>query len=72
MSRKPRDMAGVPRFALTLEEAAHSLGMSVDSYDKHVRPHVKTIRKGKLVLTPTWELERWATENADTALRHAA
>ena len=47
------------RFALRVEEAAASLGMSRDSFDRYVMPDVRVIRRGRLVLVPVRELERW-------------
>jgi hypothetical protein len=55
----------VPRIALTKEEAAKALGMSVRSLDKYVVPDVKMIRRGKIVLIPTRELDAWANRVAD-------
>ncbi|MBA3266946.1 MAG: hypothetical protein H0T70_01625 [Acidimicrobiia bacterium] len=57
--------APIPRVALELAEAAAALGMSPSSFDRYVRPHVRLIRKGSLVLVPLAELERWAAENAE-------
>jgi hypothetical protein len=39
-------LAPVPRFALTRSEAAASLGMSLDSFKRHVQPHLKIVRLG--------------------------
>ena len=58
----------VPRIALTREEAAESLGISVDSFERYVQPHVRIIRRGKLRLVPVTELERWTDEEASYAL----
>ena len=33
------DLAPIPRFALTREEAAPSLGMSLDSFERYVQPN---------------------------------
>ena len=57
--------APVPRIALSRVEAAASLGMSVDSFERHVQPDLKLIRRGKLRLVPVAELERWAGSNAE-------
>jgi excisionase family DNA binding protein len=58
----------VPRITLTREEAAESLGISVDSFERYVQPHVRIIRRGKLRLVPVAELKRWADEEASYAL----
>ena len=39
--------AAVPRVALTREEAAASLGMSLDSFERHVQPSIRMVRKGR-------------------------
>ncbi len=50
----------VPRIALTREEAAAALGMSLDSFERHVQPDLRLIRRGRLRLVAVRELERWA------------
>lgn len=62
MSARPS--AAVPRLTLTPEEAAASLGVSRDFFDAHVRDELKLIRRGRLVLIPVRELERWAESSA--------
>jgi hypothetical protein len=51
--------------ALSREEAAASLGISIDSFERHVQPDVRLIRRGRLRLVPVCELERWAEEQAE-------
>lgn len=58
----------VPRFALTRAEAAESLGVSLDSFERHIQPELRLIRRGKLRLIPATELERWAERNAERVL----
>jgi hypothetical protein len=60
------DPSNVPRVALSRQEAAVSLGMSLDSFERHVQPELRLIRRGKLRLIPLVELERWAVENAES------
>jgi hypothetical protein len=50
----------VPRIALTREEAARAIGMSLTSFEIHVQPEIRLIRRGKLRLVPVRELTRWA------------
>lgn len=57
----------MPRILLTKSEAAQSLGMSVDSFERYVQPFVRAVRKGRLRLYRVAELERWAEENAARA-----
>lgn len=61
----PRASSPVPRIALTKAEAAASIGMSVDSFERHVMPNIKMVRRGKIRLAPIAELERWVRENAE-------
>jgi hypothetical protein len=56
------------RYALTKAEAAASLGMSVDSFERHVQPNLKVVRIGKLRLVPPAELERFVAERAEHVL----
>jgi hypothetical protein len=60
------DPPNVPLVALSRQEAAISLGMSLDSFERHVQPELRLIRRGKLRLVPLVELERWAIENAES------
>lgn len=54
----------VTRLALTRAEAAAALGMSVDSFERHVQSELRIVRRGKLRLVPLGEIERWLEENA--------
>lgn len=58
----------VPRLSLTKPEAAAALGMSVDSFERYVQPHVKMVRRGKMRVVSVRELERWLEENAEGLL----
>jgi hypothetical protein len=40
--------------------------MSLDSFERHVQPELRLIRRGKLRLVPVAELERWANQNAES------
>ena len=62
-------IAPVPRVALTRIEAAASLGMSLDSFERHVQPTIRLLRLGKMRLVPVAELARWADENAERTVR---
>jgi len=65
----PKVAAGIPRITLTRREAAASLGLSVESFRTIVQPNLRVIRRGRIVLIPVAELERWAFEAADHTLR---
>jgi hypothetical protein len=56
--------APIPRIALQRREAAAALGLSVDSFDRHVRPHLRVVYVGELRLWPVEDLNRWLRENA--------
>lgn len=62
------ELAPIPRTALTREEAAVSLGMGLDSFERYVQPHIKLLRLGRMVLVPVCELERWARNRAEATL----
>lgn len=61
MSATPRQ---VPRVTLRLPEAAASLGMSPDHFDRHVRPSLRVVHSGALTLVPLAELAKWADREA--------
>lgn len=54
--------------AITKAQAATALSMSVDSFERYVQPDLRVIRRGRLVLIPVAELERWARDNAERTL----
>lgn len=60
--------APIPRVALKREEAAASLGIGLDSFERHVQPELRLIRRGRLVLVPVTELARWADSAAERTL----
>ncbi len=65
---KTQPVAPVPRIALTREEAAAAIGMSLTAFAQHVQPDLRLIRKGKLRLVGVRELERWVEHNAERVL----
>jgi excisionase family DNA binding protein len=60
--------APVQRVTLTPEEAAASYGVSRDFFDTHIKPELRLIRRGRLILIPVAELQRWANDNAARTL----
>jgi len=50
--------------AVRVTEAAEMLSMSRDSFERHVLPDVRVIRRGRLLLVPVKELERWCEREA--------
>ncbi len=62
--RTPR----APRLAVELGEAASTLSVSKKFFDEHVRPDLRLVRRGRKVLVPIRELERWLEANAAVTL----
>ena len=58
-------LAPIPRLALTREQAAQALGMSLNSFERHVQPTIKLARLGRMRLVPVSELRRWIEEQAE-------
>jgi hypothetical protein len=58
----------VPRLLLSRAEAARSLGVCIDFFETHVQPELRLIRRGRLVLVPTAQLEAWVDRNAARTL----
>jgi hypothetical protein len=57
------------QLALSLDDAAAAVGMSRDSFDRHVRGQLKLIYvTERLVLVPVRELSDWVDRNARRVL----
>jgi excisionase family DNA binding protein len=54
----------VPRYTLTRKEAAASLGVSLNHFERRIQPELKVVVCGQLVLVPVAELERWVQRHA--------
>ena len=67
MSDRSPTVALIPRLALSRDEAAAALGMSLNSFERHVQPTIRLVRLGRMRLVPVGELERWLAENAERA-----
>jgi hypothetical protein len=65
---KPRRPPPAHRLAVTRAEAARALGVSINSFERHVQPELRIVRRGKLRLIPVREIERWLEENAEWTL----
>jgi hypothetical protein len=59
-----RPVQPVPRLLLSRKEAAASLGMSLDTFERRVQPAIKLVPCGQLVLVPLGELESWCEDHA--------
>jgi len=62
------DTAPIPRLGLTRDEAAVSIGMSLDSFERYVQPTIRLVRRGRLRIVPVRELDRWLEDNAQCTL----
>jgi excisionase family DNA binding protein len=65
---EPRPVETVPRVALSVDEAAASLGVSKDYFDEHIRPELRIARRGRRILIGVDELRRWVDRNSARAL----
>ena len=62
--RATRPLAPVPRYTLTRREAAASLGVSINHFERKIQPELKVVLSGQLILIPVAELERWVQRHA--------
>jgi excisionase family DNA binding protein len=62
----PREALG-PRLAVSPDEAAAILGVSRDYFDEHVIAELRVVRRGRRILVPLVEIERWLERNAARA-----
>jgi hypothetical protein len=53
----------VPRLAFNQQEAAESLGVSVDHFERHIKRELPVVYCGSRKLYPVTGLQRWLTEN---------
>ncbi|MGH2857538.1 MAG: hypothetical protein ACRDMJ_08630 [Solirubrobacteraceae bacterium] len=65
---KPVVQTTVPRLALSKVEAARTLGVSVDFLENHVLHDLRMVRRGRRLLIPIAELQRWIEHNAHRTL----
>jgi hypothetical protein len=58
------------RLALTKSEAAAAaaLGISIDSFERHIQAELKVVRRGRLRLFDVRELERWLEDSSAATL----
>lgn len=56
---KPGEPADAPALALSVEQAAASLGISQSGFRRYVLPRVRSVKVGKTRIVPVVELERW-------------
>jgi hypothetical protein len=56
---KPRPVEPVPRVALTMDEAAASLGVSLAHFRRHVLPELRVVRSGSVRVVSVDELRKF-------------
>ena len=52
------------KMALSIEEAAATLSLSRDTFERHVVPQLRVVRVGRRLLVPVRELEQWLEQEA--------
>jgi hypothetical protein len=52
------------RLALSKAEAAEALGLSTDSFERHVQDELRCVYVGRRRLYPVGELQRWLERQA--------
>ena len=62
------DAAPIGRRAITRREAAAALGVSLDFFECHVQGDLRLIRRGRKLLVPVAELDRWLDRSAERTL----
>ena len=60
--------APIPRLALTRDEAAASIGMSLDSFERYVQPTLRMVRLGTMRRVRVADLDAWLNKNAAAVL----
>jgi excisionase family DNA binding protein len=55
---------GLPRLSVSPNEAAAMLGVSRDYFDEHVIQDLRIVRRGRRILIPRSELDRWLDRTA--------
>ena len=61
-----------PRLALQRKEAYEALGVSGDTFDRHIRTHVRCVYVGDLRLWPVSELQAWLGREATSTVPSSA
>jgi excisionase family DNA binding protein len=59
------DGGEMPRLALNVREACEALGVSWDTWQRHIADDVKIVRLGRRKLIAVAELERWLAANGE-------
>ena len=60
----PARVGALPRLCVSPDEAAEMLGVSRDYFDEHIIQDLRIVRRGRRILIPLSELDRWLDRNA--------
>ncbi len=55
----------IDRILLRREEAAQAIGVSVDHFDRNVRPYLRHVRIGRVTLYSPREIERYVDDHTE-------
>lgn len=55
----------IDRILLRREEAALAIGVSVDHFDRNVRPYLRHVRIGRVTLYSPREIERYVEDHTE-------
>jgi hypothetical protein len=61
------ETAPIPRLGLSRAEAAAALGISLDSFERHVQPTLPMVYRGKHRIISVTALERWLDQQAEAS-----
>jgi excisionase family DNA binding protein len=53
---------------VTREQAAAALGVSLNTFERHIQPQLRVVRVGRLRIFAVRELERWLEASAARTL----
>ena len=65
-----RETETVAREALTLKEAAKSIGVSLNTFRRHVLPTIKAVRLGSAIVIQPSELASWLERHGTLNTRY--
>jgi hypothetical protein len=60
------------RLALRPAEAARAIGVSDETFDRYVKPHLRVVRLGSVRIYPVADIERFLAESGAAPIEEAA
>lgn len=64
---RARTPVDVERILLRREEAARAMGISVDHFDRNIRPQVRSLKVGRVSLYSPDDLKEWVRDHVEPA-----